>query len=123
MARERMVTRTIEVLEVSALCMDIVKVEPIVKTLELTGMGEITSDKLLKALKKQYETDTLKVVSINSTNKREELYGMTEIDFLKSAVRLDNETRKRLESTEEPTSVPTVEPTAESNETPKKNKK
>lgn len=123
MARERMVTRTIEVLEVSALCMDIVKVEPIVKTLELTGMGETTDDKLLKALKKVYETDTLKVVSINSTNKREELYGMTEIDFLKSAVRLDNETRKRLESTEEPASTATVEPTSEPNETPKKNKK
>ena len=123
MARERMVTRTIEVLEVSALCMDIVKVEPIVKTLELTGMGETTDDKLLKALKKQYETDTLKVVSINSTNKREELYGMTEIDFLKSAVRLDNETRKRLEAIEEPTSTSTDEPTSDSNETPKKNKK
>ena len=123
MARERMVTRTIEVLEVSALCMDIVKVEPIVKTLELTGMGETSDDKLLKALKKVYETDTLKVVSINSTNKREELYGMTEIDFLKSAVRLDNETRKRIEATEESTSEPTDEPTSESNETPKKNKK
>lgn len=89
MARERMVTRTINVNEIEAMCVDTNTCEVSIKTLELTG-DILTEDKALKMLKKEYETDTLKVVSIQSMNVREELYGMKEIDFLKVASKLDN---------------------------------
>ena len=97
MARIRMVTRTIEVLEVVAMTVDTTTSTVANKSLELTGVSNVTNDKLLSKLKKTYETDTLKIVSIMSTNKREELYGLTELDFLKYAHKLDPQTRKMLE--------------------------
>lgn len=97
MARVRMVTRTIEVVSAEVICLDVETVEPQIMTLELTGVGAIEGDKLLQALKKTYETDNFKVVAIQSTEIREELYGLTELDFLKYATKLDPSTRKMLE--------------------------
>lgn len=101
MARTRMVTRTIEVVSAEVICLDVTTVETKIMALELTGMGAIEGDKLLKELKKQYETDTFKVVAIQSTEVREELYGLTELDFLKYATKLDPTTRKMLEESED----------------------
>lgn len=100
MARVRMVTRTINVTVVEAMCVDTTSAEVSVKSLELTG-ETFTEDKALKELKKQYETDTLKVVAIQSMNVHEEMYGLKEIDFLKVATKLDPATRKALETKEE----------------------
>ena len=96
MARERMVTRTINVTMATAICMDVSTVETSVRTLELTG-ETYTPDKALQALKKIYETDTFKVVAISDLDTVEKLYGMPEVDFLKVAQELDPETRKRIE--------------------------
>jgi len=96
MARERQVTRTINVTDITAICMDIETMETLEKTLVITG-DSLTNDQALKQAKKAYETETFKVVAIKAMETREELYGMTEIEFLKYARRLDNETRKPLE--------------------------
>ena len=96
MARVRMVTRTITVLEVTALCVDVTTATTLTENFELTGV-DFVGEALLKAVKKEYETETIKVVAIQSTAKREELYGLTELDFLKYATKLDPETRKAIE--------------------------
>lgn len=126
MARIRMVTRTIEVIEVNALCVDLTTTQTETRTLELTGAGTLSDDALLKSLKKTYETDVLKVVAITSRTKREELYGLTELDFLKYAKKLDPETRKMLEDvseTEENTEESTTVPETEETPAPKKSRK
>lgn len=96
MARTRMVTRTINVTVVEAMCVD-TTAEVTVKSLELTG-ETFTDEKALKALKKEYETDTFKVVAIQKMEVHEEMYGLKEIDFLKVAQKLDPATRKLLEN-------------------------
>lgn len=125
MARIRMVTRTIEVIEVNALCVDITTSQTETRTLELTGAGSLSDEALLKALKKTYETDALKVVAITSRTKREELYGLTELDFLKYAKKLDPETRKMLETTEceAESTEPEVNTEPEEAPAPKKSRK
>lgn len=99
MARTRMITRTINVTVVEAMCVDTENALVTVKRLELTG-ETFTEDKALKELKKEYETDTLKVVAIQKMEVHEEMYGLKEIDFLKVAQKLDHATRKALESEE-----------------------
>lgn len=96
MARERQVTRTINAIEVTAICMNIKDMTPSEKTLSLTG-DTPTNDQALKQLKKLYETDSFKVVAVKDIKVTEKLYGMTEVDFLKYAVELDTETRKPIE--------------------------
>ena len=96
MSRVRMVTRTINVTVIEAMCVDTSTAEVSIKELELTG-ETFTKEKALKALKKEYETETLKVVAIQKMKVREEMYGLKEIDFLKVAQRLDPATRKALE--------------------------
>lgn len=100
MARTRMVTRTINVTAIEAMCVDTLTADVAIKELELTG-ETFTEEKALKALKKEYETDTFKVVAIQSMNVHEEMYGLKEIDFLKVATKLDPATRKALETEEE----------------------
>lgn len=120
MARTRMVTRTINVTEVIALTVDVTTSKVYNIPFELTG-NTYTNDTALKSIKKLYETDTTKIVSIVSITEREELYGMLETDFLKSAKKLDNETRKFLEedTDEEPAEE---EPTVEATEDTKNSK-
>lgn len=96
MARTRMVTRTINLTVVEAMCVDTASAEVSIKELELTG-ETFTEEKALKVLKKEYETETFKVVAIQKMEVREEMYGLKEIDFLKVAQKLDPTTRKALE--------------------------
>ena len=100
MSRVRMVTRTINVTVVDAMCVDTSTAEVTVKSLELTGK-DFTADKALKELKKQYETETMKIVAVSTMVEREELYGLSEIEFLKVASKLDPATRKIIETEEE----------------------
>lgn len=99
MARTRMVTRTINVTVLEAMCVDTQAAEVTVKSLELTG-ETFTTEKALKELKKEYETDTFKVVAIQKMEVHEEMYGLKEIDFLKVAQKLDPATRKLLDNEE-----------------------
>lgn len=93
MARERQITRTINVTTATAVCMDITTMEN--ETRELVITGDVPSaDKVLKDLRKLYDTDTFKVVAIKEMTTVEKLYGLSEVDFLKYAVELDPETRK-----------------------------
>lgn len=97
MAKTRMVTRTINVTEIEVMCVNTSTAEVSIKELELTG-ETFTEEKALKALKKEYETDTLKIVTIQKMEVHEEMYGLKEIDFLKVAQKLDPATRKLLEN-------------------------
>lgn len=99
MARTRMVTRTINVTTIEAMCVDTASANVSIKELELTG-ETFTEEKALKALKKEYENDTFKVVAIQKMEVREEMYGLKEIDFLNVAQKLDPATRKALEDEE-----------------------
>ena len=98
MARERSVTRTINVTTIKAVCMDLSDNNAVqIKSLDITG-EKPTQDIALKQLKKYYETDTFKVVAIQEMSTVEKLYGMTEVEFLKYAKELDPQTRKALET-------------------------
>lgn len=81
MSRERMITRTIMQSDVITMVVDVTesKVENKVYTLG----GQYTPDTALKKLKKLYEDDTVKIVSVISIEERELLLGMTEEDFIK----------------------------------------
>lgn len=96
MARERMVTRTVVLTKCEALCIDVTTAETSTNLYHLTG-NYSTTDSALKALKKDYETDTFKVVAIQDIAENEILYGMSELDFIEHAKVLDPETRKSIE--------------------------
>ena len=82
MAKERMVTRTIEVTTYSVMTLNIETAEPLVIDYKITGT--VNADPL-RYLKKLYETDTLKLVAITSEERETALYGMTEQDFIRLA--------------------------------------
>ena len=118
MARKRMVTRTVTGTEAEVKVVVISKDE--ITNIKVTVGGEFTdNEKLLKAIKKETETDDLKVLSIVTSTKIDKCYGMLESEFIKLAKELDPETRKALESddttettddtTEETTEAPTEE--------------
>ncbi len=115
MARKRMVTRTVTGTEAEVKVVVISKDE--ITNIKVTVGGEFTdNDKLLKAIKKQTETEDLKVLTIVSTTKIDKCYGMLESEFIKLAKELDPETRKALE-TEDTDEGDTEAPSDEETET------
>lgn len=91
----KMITRTILGTKASVITVDTINMTA--STREFTIGGEWTdNNKLLKALKNIYETDTLVLSSVVKSEKTEKLYGMTEELFMANAVELDVETRKPL---------------------------
>ena len=100
----KMITRTILGTKASVITVDTINMTA--STKEFTIGGEWSdNNKLLKALKKMYETDTLVLSSVVKAEKIEKLYGMTEELFMANAVELDAETRKPI-GTAEPTAEP-----------------
>lgn len=93
MARKPMITRTIKTTKANVLCMDIENGEPFNKVVILPRTYN-DEKKLLKVVKEEVETDTIKAVHIVDKEEIERLYGMTEADFIASAKELDAETRK-----------------------------
>ena len=94
----KMITRTILGTKASVITVDTTSMTA--STKDFTMGGEWTdNNKLLKALKKTYETDTQVLSAIVKTEKIEKLYGMTEELFMANAVELDAETRKPLTAT------------------------
>lgn len=84
MARERMVTRTITSKTYKVMCANTESCE--VSILPYAISEEFTdNEKALKFLRKKYETDTLKLVKIESIETTEQLYGMTEVEFMQYA--------------------------------------
>lgn len=85
--RERMVTRTINAVVANTVVYDVAKNE--MKVVEFTLTGKLNNGDALKALKKAYETDTFKVVNVNSVAVTEQLYGMSEDEFIRYARKID----------------------------------
>lgn len=84
MARERMVTRTVELSVCEVMCMNTVTAEVEIHTYEIGG-GLTEEKALLKAIRKLYETATFKCVAISKVTQREILYGMSESKFIELA--------------------------------------
>lgn len=83
-----MVTRTIKSTRVTALCLDTQTAEPSNQTFIVGGTYPSDpkgNDRLLKKLKSAHETETFKVVSIVDKEVQENLYGMTEEEFISGA--------------------------------------
>ena len=84
MARERVVSRTIKVANVTALCLDTETAEPLNLTVAISAT--IKDEKgMLKAVRKAIETDTLKVAKIVNVEIEESLYKMPEHVFISYA--------------------------------------
>ena len=83
MARERMVTRTVEVNTYSVMTCNVDTAEAGVMDFKCGMIPQ--SVEPLKHLKKLYETDTLKLVAIVSRETETVLYGMPEKEFIAAA--------------------------------------
>lgn len=84
MARARKVTRTISSTKVIVMCVDTETAK--VNNYEVTIVGTYTDEKkLMKAVTKVVEKETIKPVSVVSTEVIETLYGMDEQKFIEMA--------------------------------------
>lgn len=83
MARKRMVTRTVEVNTYSVMTCNTETAE--VRTIDYKVGVIPQSIEPMKYLKKQYETETLKLCAITSHTVETILYGMPEDEFIKNA--------------------------------------
>ena len=90
-----MISRTFTATKVNALCMNLESCEPFNKVVYLPRVYK-DSKKLDKALNELINKDSEKYVHAVSVETEQTLYGMTEQDFINSAVKLDPETRKPL---------------------------
>lgn len=85
MARERMVTRTIEATAVTVLCIDTETAEPCNRTVEISGAKDEKA--MLKSAKKLIETDIFKVVKVVNSETIKALYKMPEAQFIANATK------------------------------------
>ena len=126
MARIKMVTRTIEATKAEVKVVSISSDEITTISTNVSGIFTDTADPtLLKFVKKQTETEDLKVLKVIALTDASELYGMTEAEFMAKAKVLDKETRKVLESetsteSEPETAVVDEPPKAEAKKSSKK---
>lgn len=98
MARERMVTRTLNTTRANVMVVNITNGETSTITVSLSTTFK-DENKLFKAVEKVVSANTdLKAVHIISSEQVEALYGMSEQDFMTHAVRLDPATRKAFET-------------------------
>lgn len=99
MARARKVTRTISSTKVIVMCADTQTAK--VENYEVTVAGTFTDEKkLMKAVTKLVETETLKPVAVVSTEVIETLYGMCEQKFIELAEVLPARAKKEIDETE-----------------------
>ena len=96
MARVPMVTRTIVSTKVVLMCVDVNAGETCTKTVTLPRTYK-DDTALLKQAKKVLETDELKVVHVLSKEEQEQLFGMTEQQFIEVASVLPPRTEKETE--------------------------
>lgn len=83
MTRKRMVTRTVEQTTAQVMTIDVTTAEVQVCTYDIGG--KYTDEELLKSLKKLFQTETLKLVHIESQVCNEVLLGMDEEEFIRLA--------------------------------------
>lgn len=95
MARKPMVTRTINTTQATVLCMDLTTSQPVEKVLVLPRTYK-DSKALMKAIENAITDEAIKPVHVKESITVETLYGMTEQDFINSAVKLNPETRQAI---------------------------
>lgn len=83
MARKRMVTRTVEQTTAQVMTLDVTTAEVQIRPYDIGG--HYTNEELLKKLQELFNTDTLKLVHIESQTCKEVLLGMDEEDFIRLA--------------------------------------
>ena len=81
MARPRMITRTITFQETDVMCLDIESAQAHIGTFRTASPAPLT----IGQLKDRYDTETVKLVSIVSNRQHEQVYGMSEDDFMAHA--------------------------------------
>ena len=81
MARQRMITRTITFQETEVMCLNIETANAYVSTFTTASPAPLT----IEQLKARYDTETVKLVSIVSNRQSEQVYGMSEDDFMEHA--------------------------------------
>ena len=84
MARQPMVTRTIQTTHATVLCLDIPNAEPFNQTVVLPRTYK-DEKSMMKVVEKVVNTDDVKAVHIVNTEVNETLYGMTEQEFISAA--------------------------------------
>lgn len=94
MANKYNVTRTINTTTVTALTINPETMETTTKVFTYDGVEKEDKVKILKYLRKRNETETCSLVSIVKIETTEQLYGMTEEDFIKYSKVLNPVTRK-----------------------------
>lgn len=92
MARKRMITRTIMQTSADVMTLDVTTAEVRVRPYGIGG--QYTDDELLKKLQGIFQTDTLKLVHIESNTCKEVLLGMDEEEFIRLAKVLPPRTNK-----------------------------
>lgn len=95
MARKRMVTRTVEQTTAQVMTLDVTTADVQVHTYDIGG--KYSDEDLLKKLQKLFQTDTLKLVHIESQTCNEVLLGMDEEDFIRLAKVLPPRTTNKYE--------------------------
>lgn len=83
MRKEKMVTRTMEITVVEAMLVEVENAE--VKTMRLSILGDYDDETALKRTKVEYETETLKVVTVKVVDHYTQLMGMSETLFYEMA--------------------------------------
>ena len=83
------ITRTIDSKRYKVICLNIKTHEVSEANCSLTGK-ELTGDRLLAELKKKYDTDEVKLVSVIQTLTVSKLYAMSVDAFMKEAYVFDN---------------------------------
>lgn len=96
MAREKMITRTIVETTARVMCLDVKSAEISINDYKIGG--EWTNESaLLEKLQAIYNTDTFKLVHIDSVSKEEVLLGMSVEDFMRYAKVLPPRTKTETE--------------------------
>lgn len=83
MARKRMVTRTVEQTTAQVMTLDVTTAEVQVCTYNIGG--KYSDEDLLKKLQKLFQTDTFKLVHIETQRTEELLLGIPEDEFIRLA--------------------------------------
>ena len=96
MAREKMVTRTIETTVCECMVVDLDYLELGIQTMILDVPEKVNEDEAKKWLDKAYKGEYT-IIKVNYITHKEELLGMYEKDFIRYAMKLDNQTRKVIE--------------------------
>lgn len=79
--KETVITRKIKVTQVETMALDTETAEVSIQVYTLTGKIETNEEKLLKHIQKNFDTNTLKNVVINSVSVRTHTYKMSEKQF------------------------------------------